>query len=150
MSTPEKLLGIERCRLAKAIKIGNIWIDSNNVEETLHRYVKQIFALNEIEQIPYSFPGSGSAVRIANRHFLFCCGHQIESWKPDQIAFCIYKSNTIVSSSSMFHPIVTKSNNDTDFIDTRAFEYQVDKYGHDNLERDFFPADPLQIWPDFQ
>lgn len=149
MSSPEKTLGIEQTRLAKAIQIGSVLIDPKNVEETLHRYVKHIFALNDSDQIPYSFPGSGSAIRIANRHLLFCCGHQIELWKPDQIAFNIYNSNTIISSTSMFHPTVNSSNADTDFIDARAFEYQIEKYDCDNLESDFFPANPQRIWPNY-
>jgi hypothetical protein len=38
------------------------------------------------EQISYSFRGSGAAVKIAGRHFLFCCRHQIGDCTPGQIA----------------------------------------------------------------
>jgi hypothetical protein len=145
---PERTLGLERTRIARAVQIGSVWHEPDNVEDVLHRYCKHVFANTNDAEFPHAFPGSASAIRIAGRHFLFCCGHQIKDWKFDQIAFRPYNSNVTATGSSLAVPLVTEDNADTDYIDARIFEYEVSKYKYSNLAHEFFPLDQSRIWPD--
>lgn len=148
MENLERILGITGARATQAVQIGGIWRDLADVDKALHPYCKHIFANNEDAEYPHSFPGSGTAIRIANRHFLFCCNHQIKHWEPHQIAFRPANANVTVSPSHVLAPKITDDNSDTDLIDARALEYEIEKYSYVNLTSEFFAIDGEQIWPD--
>jgi hypothetical protein len=147
MTSLERLIGINGARLAKAVQVGSLFHDVSQIEEALRRYCMHIFANNDDNEYPHSFSGSGTAVRIGRRHFLFCCGHQLTHFRPDQIALHPHQSDVTLTASHMLQPIQTPENADTDYIDARAFEYDVENYPFPNLSSEFFPASDDRIWP---
>ena len=105
MAVVRNLLGLTS---ALSVQIGSLWHDSMMLEHTLHKFCKHIFVVTGDEQFPYSFRGSGTAVRIAGRHFLFCCRHQIGDCTPDQFAIRISFEKQIISASTMRWPRVRR------------------------------------------
>jgi hypothetical protein len=91
--------------------------------------------------------GSGAAVKIAGRHFLFCCQHQIREYTPDKVAIPLSFEPRIMSASSARRLAVTDANRDEDTVDVVAFEYDAEAYGVFNLTSEFFPAEDARIWP---
>jgi hypothetical protein len=89
--------------------------------------------------------GSGAAVKMAGRHFLFCCRHQIRGSTPDRIPLSF--ETKIMSAPSMRQFVTTDANRDDDTIDVAAFEYPVEDYGVSNLTSEFFSFDDARIWP---
>lgn len=120
LTSLERTLGTAGANAAAAIQLGDLWIDSRKVEEVLHRYVKHLFACHQFKQ----------------------------HWVPDEIAFCIFKTDTIISATSMVEPILDEHNRDTDYVDARAFGFDIAKYDYSNLESEFFPATDERIWPE--
>lgn len=129
------------------VQIGAVWYSAWDLENALHKYCKQIFALTDDAQFPYCLPGSGAAVKFEGRHFLFCCRHQIRGFAPDKIAVPLSREKKIMNASSMRQLAVTDVNRDDDTIDVAAFEYNVEDYGVPNLISEFFPAEDARIWP---
>jgi hypothetical protein len=129
------------------VQIGSLWHSAWDLENALHKYCKQIFALTDDPQFPYCLMGSGAAVKMAGRHFLFCCRHQIRDYAPDKIAIPLSHEKKIMSASSMRQLAITDANRDGDTIDVAAFEYHVENYGMPNLTSEFFPAEDARIWP---
>jgi hypothetical protein len=117
------------------------------LENVLQKFCKPIFALTDDSQFPYCLMGSGVAVKMADRHFLFCCRHQIRDYTPDKIAIPLSFETKIISASTMRALAITDANRDDDVIDIAAFEYNVQDYGVANLTSEFFPIDDARIWP---
>lgn len=129
------------------VQIGVLWHSAWELENVLHKFCKQIFALTDDAQFPYCLVGSGTAVKIAGRHFLFCCRHQIRGYTPDKIAIPLSHDTKIMNASSMRELAITDANRDDDTIDVAAFEYNVEHYGVPNLTSEFFPIDDARVWP---
>lgn len=142
-----RLLGIFGSQQARQVRIGPLWYDPANVEHVLHRYCKQLFILTGSEQFPYQFFGSSTAVRFGDRHLVFCCGHQIDSVQPDRVAIYVKAQNSTATASSILRPNVTADNSDTDWIDVRALEYDVENYKAPALGREFFGVERNGVWP---
>jgi hypothetical protein len=66
MAVVRNLLGLTS---ALSVQIGSLWHDSMTLEHALHKFCKHIFVVTGDEQFPYSFRGSGTALKIAGRHF---------------------------------------------------------------------------------
>jgi hypothetical protein len=129
------------------VQIGALWHSAWEVENVLQKFCKPIFALTDDPQFPYCLVGSGAAVKMAGRHFLFCCRHQIRGYTPDKIAIPLSFEAKIINASSMRKLAITEANCDDDTIDVAAFEYNVENYGVPNLTSEFFPIDDARIWP---
>jgi hypothetical protein len=117
------------------------------LEHALHKFCKHIFVVTGDEQFPYSFRGSGTAVRIAGRNFLFCCRHQIGDCTPDQVAIRLSYEKQIISASTMRWPSVAVGDQDDDSVDFVVFEYFPENYPVSNVASEFFPLDEERIWP---
>ena len=91
--------------------------------------------------------GSSAAVKLAGRHFVFCCQHRIRDYTPDKIAVPLSFEPRIMSASSARRLAVSDANRDDETIDVTAFEFNVEDYGVPNLTSEFFPADDARIWP---
>jgi hypothetical protein len=91
--------------------------------------------------------GSATAIKMAGRHFVFCCHHQVREYTPDKIAIPLSFEPKIMSATSMRRLAVTDENEGDDTIDVVAFEYNIDDYSVPNLTSEFFPADDRRIWP---
>src|ERR1700722_12531814 len=126
---------------ALSVQIGAVWHDSLTLEYALHKFCKHIFVVTGDEQFPYSFRGSGSAVKIAGRHFLFCCRHQIGDCMPDQIAIRISHEKQILSASTIRWPRSMDGDEDTDSTDFVVFEFFLNNYQVPNLTSEFVPLD---------
>jgi hypothetical protein len=129
------------------VQTGALWHSAWELEDILQKFCKQIFALTDDSQWPYCLRGSGAAVKMAGRHFLFCCRHQTRGYTPDKIAIPLSFETKIMSSSSMRELAITDANRDNDTIDVAAFEYNVEDYGVPNLTNEFLPIDDARIWP---
>jgi hypothetical protein len=144
MAVVKNLLGLTN---ALSVQIGTIWRDSMTLENALHKFCKHIFVLTGDEQFPYNFRGSGAAVKIAGRHFLFCCRHQIGDCRPDQIAIRLSHENRIMSASTMRWPAIVRGDEDDDSVDFVVFEFFLENYPAPNLTSEFFPLEEERIWP---
>jgi AI-2E family transporter len=91
--------------------------------------------------------GSGTAVRIAGRHFVFCCRHQVKGYTLDKIAVPLSFDTKIMSVTTIRAAKITDDNRDTDSIDVMAFEFDLEGYGAANLTSEFFPTDDCRVWP---
>ncbi len=129
------------------VQIGAMWHSAWDLENVLRKFCKPIFALTGDGQFPYCLVGSGAAVKMAGRHFLFCCYHQIREYTPDKIAIPLSYEPRIMNASSARRVAITDANRDGDTVDIVAFEYNVEHYGVSNLSSEFFPADDARIWP---
>jgi hypothetical protein len=129
------------------VQIGALWHSAWDVEQVLQKYCKQIFALTGDPRFPYCLVGSGAAIRIANRHFVFCCIHQIRDYTPDKIAIPLSFDTKIMSATTTRALRVTDENRDADTIDVASFEFDLACYDVANLTNEFFPIDDARIWP---
>jgi hypothetical protein len=129
------------------VQIGALWHSAWDVEQVLQKYCKQIFALTGDEQFPYCLVGSGAAVRIGNRHFVFCCIHQVRDYTPDKIAIPLSFDTKIMSAATARALKVNDGNRDGDTIDVAAFEFDLARYDVANLTNEFYPIDDARIWP---
>jgi hypothetical protein len=116
-----------------------VWHNAWELENIVSKFCKPIFALTGDAQFPYCLMGSGATVKMAGRHFLFCCQHQIRDYTPDKIAIPLSFEAKIMSAASMRRLAITEANRDDDTIDVAAFEFDVDAYGVPNLTSEFFP-----------
>jgi hypothetical protein len=129
------------------VQIGAIFYGAYEVENVLQKFCKQIFALTGDERFPYCLVGSGVAIQIAGRHFVFCCRHQVTGYTLDKIAVPLSYEKKIMSATSIRAPRITEDNRDTDIIDVTAFEFDVEHYGVANLTSEFYPIDDARVWP---
>lgn len=129
------------------VRIGRLFHRADDVENVLQKFCKQIFALTDDEQFPYSLVGSGAAIRINGRHFVFCCRHQVRDYPLDKIAVPLSFDKKIMSATTIRAPKITDDNRDSDTIDVMAFEFDTERYGVANLTSDFFPIDDDRVWP---
>jgi hypothetical protein len=143
----ERLLGVSGAQQARQVRVGKLWYDPSNVNHVLQRYCKQIFIHTGNDKFPYQFIGSGTAVKIGNRHLLFCTGHQISQFNPDRVAIYVKANNSTITASSLLVPEITNYNSDTDWIDIRALVYNVQNYAIANLSGEFFPVESECVWP---
>jgi hypothetical protein len=144
MGAVRNILGLTS---ALSVQVGSLWHDSMILEQVLRKFCKHIFVVTGDEQFPYSFQGSGTAVRIAGRYFLFCCRHQIGDCMPDQIAIRISHEKQIIFASTMRWPQSPDGDEDGDSADFVVFEYLPKNYPVLNLASEFFPLDEERIWP---
>lgn len=129
------------------VQIGALFHDANEVENVLQKFCKQIFALTGDKQFPYCLVGSGAAIQIAGRHFVFCCRHQVSGYPLDKIAVPLSFDEKIISATTIRAPKITDDNRDTDIIDLIAFEFDIERYGVANLTSEFFPIGDARVWP---
>jgi hypothetical protein len=147
MASLENILGVAGALSARQVQVGRIWVDPANLESHLHKYCKHIFVHTEHPDFPYTFRGSGTALRIANRHFVFCCHHQIADQRPEAIAIRPSFEAKTLTSSGMRLPTVTEDNRGDDVTDVVGIEYAVENYDIPNLSSDFFPVTDDRVWP---
>ena len=139
------LAGLSR---AKSVRVGALPHPAADAERVLHRYCKHIFVLNDSEVYPYSFRGSGAAVRFGAQHLMFCTAHQFSDLEPDRIAIVPSVARNKTITASTLH--VTRPDDpamDGEHLDVRAFEFKVGNYDIPNLTSDFFPVDETSLWP---
>ena len=148
MNSTQGSIGILGSLLATSVGVGSIFVSASQVEKTLYKFCKKLFIHTGVAQFPYQFFGSATALKIGNRHLLFCNGHQIDQFDPESVSFLHAISNHTISASRKIWPNITEENKDTDWIDTRAFEYPVEKYDIPNLSSDFFSIRRGEnVWP---
>ena len=139
------LAGLSR---AKSVRVGALSHPAADAERVLHRYCKHIFVLNDSDEYPYSFRGSGAAIRFGAQHLMFCTSHQFSDLEPDRIAIVPSVARTKTITASTLH--VTHPHDpadDGEYLDVRAFEFRVEKYDIPNLTSDFFSIDETSLWP---
>jgi hypothetical protein len=129
------------------VRIGALWHSAWDLENVLQKYCKQIFALTGDPQFPYCLLGSATAIQFANRHFVFCCRHQIRDYQPDEIAVPLSFETRIMSASGLRQLEITDANRDGDTIDVAVFEFNVQDYGVPNLGSEFLCVDDSRVWP---
>jgi hypothetical protein len=129
------------------VQIGTLWHSAWVVENVLQKFCKQIFALTDDPQFPYCLVGSGTAIKIAGRHFVFCCRHQIHEYTPDKIAIPLSFDTKIMSATTTRALKVTDENRDGDTIDVAAFEFEIEHSNVANLTNEFFPIEDARVWP---
>jgi hypothetical protein len=132
---------------ASTVRVGQVWIQSRNVEQCLARYAKLIFCTTGSNDHPYSLVGSSTAIRYGKQCLLFCCQHQIQQFRPDEITIPVDKSGKILISGSQFLWIERDDKNkDEDFRDLCAMIYDTENYGEPNLEFSFFGLTEKECW----
>jgi hypothetical protein len=129
------------------VQIGALWQSAWDVEQILQKYCKQIFALTGDPRWPECPVGSGAAIKIANRHFVFCCIHQIRGYTPDKIAIPLSFDTKIMNATTARILKATDENRDGDTVDVAAFEFDLAHYDVANLTNEFYPIDDARIWP---
>jgi hypothetical protein len=141
-------IGILGGLLATSVDVGGVFVPASQVENTLHKFCKKLFIYTGDQKFVYQFFGSATALKIGDRHLLFCCGHQIDQFNAEAVSFLHIGANHTISGSRKIWPILTEENKDTDLIDLRAIEYPVEKYGIQNLSSQFFPIRcGKNVWP---
>ncbi|CAM2886322.1 hypothetical protein JHFBIEKO_2540 [Methylobacterium mesophilicum] len=134
--------------MLKSVRIGALSYDASQAEHVLQRYCKHIFVLNDSDDYPYSFRGSGTALRFGDQHFVFCCGHQFPDLEPDVIAIRpVVAQDKTITASSLLRPQATEENAGDDLLDMRAFEFVPANYAIPNLGSDFLSLDETSLWP---
>jgi hypothetical protein len=141
------MLGIADAFRATSVQIGGLILPGKAVEKVLQKYCKHLFIHTGNQQFPYQCFGSGVAIRVDGRHFVFCCGHQIDQFNPETVTIRSAPSNVTISGSRLIKPTLNDENRDSDWTDIRAMEYEVDRYGIANLSQEFFPTKAGNIWP---
>ncbi|MBR1216879.1 hypothetical protein JQ557_02670 [Bradyrhizobium sp. U87765 SZCCT0131] len=131
---------------ATAVRIGKLWVPSRQAEATLAKYTKQIFCLTGNENYPYSFRGSATTVRIADRCFALWCRHQVRDFTPDNVTIPIEDGTVLVSGSSLLSVEEDDGNADEEFKDICAAEFLVENYKSPKLEKAFFPLMEEDVW----
>ena len=139
MAATQERLGILGSLLATSVDVGGIFVPAPQVDKTLHKFCKKLFIHTGDPQFPYQFFGSAAALKIGDKHLLLCCGHQIDQFNPETVSFLHVGTNHTISSSRKIWPTLTEENKDTDWVDVRGLEYQVEKYKIPNLSSQFFP-----------
>ena len=129
------------------VQIGAIWHSAWDVENVLHKYCRQIFALTNDPEYPYCLVGSGTAVSVEGRNILFCCNHQVRDYAPDKIAISLAREKKIMNASTVRRLAVTANNRNDDTTDVVAFDFRAEDYELPNLESNFFSVDDLRVWP---
>jgi hypothetical protein len=129
------------------VKIGALSHSAWDVENILQKFCEQIFALTDYPEYPYRLLGSGAAIQMEGRHFLFCCRHQIRDCSPDKIAIPLSFDAKIFSATTMRALAVTDDNRDDEILDAIVFEFNVGNYGVPNLTSEFLFVDDSRIWP---
>lgn len=84
---------------ARPVQIGALWHSAWDVEQVLQKYCKQMFELTGHPEWPECLMGSGTAVRIDNRHLSFAV-HQIREYTPDNIAIPSSVHSKIMSATT--------------------------------------------------
>jgi hypothetical protein len=82
------------------VQVGALWHSAWDAESVLQKFCKPIFGLTGDEQFPFCLVGSGAAIQIAGRHFVFCCRHQVSRYSPDKIAIPLSFDKKIMSATS--------------------------------------------------
>ena len=59
-----------------AVRVGRMWGTGKALPDTLKRYSRLVFCLNQSEQHPYSLRGTATGLRWQRRCMLFWCSHQ--------------------------------------------------------------------------
>lgn len=144
----EASIGVLGSLVARSIDVGGLFIPASQAEKTLHKFCKKLFIHTGDPQFPYQFFGSATALKIADRHILFCCGHQIDQFDPEAVSFLHIGTNHTVSAGRKIWPTLTDDNKDTDWIDVRGLEYPIEEYSIPNLSSQFFSIQPgRNVWP---
>jgi hypothetical protein len=131
---------------ASAVRIGRLWVPGRQAETMLANYTKQTFCLTGHEQYPYSFLGSATAVRFADRCFLLWCRHQTRDYAPNDVTIPIEGGTILVSGSRLLFVNEDQDSADEEFKDLYAMEFVVENYKSPNLESAFFPLREDDAW----
>lgn len=131
---------------ASAVRVGRLWVPGRHAETMLANYTKQIFCLTGHSQYPYSFLGSATAVRFAERCFLLWCRHQTKDYAPNNVTIPIEGGKTLVSGSRYLFVSEDEGNESEEFKDLCAVEFVVKDYESPNLEVAFFPLIESDAW----
>lgn len=131
---------------ASAVRIGRLWVPGRQAETTLANYTKQIFCLTGHAQYPYSFLGSATAVRLAERCFLLWCRHQTKQYAPNDVTIPIEGGKTLVSGSRYLFVNEDGANENEEYRDLCAMEFVAKDYRSPNIEAGFFPLLTNDAW----
>jgi hypothetical protein len=131
---------------ASAVRIGRLWVPGRQAETMLANYTKQTFCLTGHEQYPYSFLGSATAVRFADRCFLLWCRHQTRDYAPNDVTIPIEGGTILVSGSRLLFVNEDQGSANEEFKDLCAMEFVVENYKSPNLESAFFPLREDDAW----
>lgn len=130
-----------------SVFVNGIWIPGRYVEETIARYAKLVFCLNESAEYPYSLRGSTTGVRLQDRCFVFCCKHQIVGYQPDEIAVPSDDSGKLLISGSQFIQSRKDEHNlDEEVHDVCAITFNPKDYDVQNLSAEFFAIKREHVW----
>ncbi|QGM44538.1 hypothetical protein [Methylocystis heyeri] len=144
MNHPLRLLSFDEYLAGKAVRIGRLWCSPRSVETTLHRHCKKIVGVTDMG---YGYPGSSTAVAFEKRCLLFCCGHQIGSFNPDQIGIWpSYNREWIITGNSMVIAEASQQIEYDELIDVRSFNFPVESYEIPSLRSEFFDIQESEIW----
>jgi hypothetical protein len=141
------MIGITDAFRATSVRIGDLIVPGKSVERVLQKYCKHPFIQSGDPKFPYQFFGSGVGIKVEGRHFVFCCGHQIDQFNPETVTIRSAPTDVTISGSRLIKPTLTDENRDADWVDVRAIEYEVDRYGIANLSQEFFAINGNNIWP---
>ncbi len=133
-----------------ALRIGNIYLRPQAVDEYLAKYCHALVLLNNDRNFPYSIFGSCSTLRNNNRHSLICTAHQIKSYTPDKVCFVpkIASWKTIITGHRFLYSNASEiSKIEEEFVDINAIEFTPSNYSISNLQSEFFNVLDEDCWP---
>jgi hypothetical protein len=150
MAKAQRTLGVVRSIAgwvkASAVRVGELWLPSKQVEPSLARFTQQLFCLTHHDEYPYAFLGSATGVRFKGRFFLVWCQHQTKGYQPDDVTIPIESGKTLISGSQFLFVRPDDSNKEEDYVDLCAMEFIPEKYSSPNLDTVFFSVKEDECW----
>jgi hypothetical protein len=131
-----------------AISVGEERLAPDDALKAARRHCKQIVTLNDNAAYPHSLRGSSCAIQMAGGHFIFCTGHQIADYPPDQIAVVPRIADQLTITCSAAHrPTVEGEDPNEDVNDVRALEIRPENYAFEGLSSEFLPLREEHLFP---
>lgn len=131
--------------VASSVRIGNVLIPARAAEATLARYAHLLFCLNDSSLAPYSLRGTGSAVKLNDRHLLFYCRHQVPDYPPDKIAVSVDDGRNMITASRAVW-ITASELEPEEHHEICAVEFVPNDYATPSLGSCFFSCDFQLTW----
>ena len=134
---------------AKSVRIGNIWLPTKSIAETLARYIKPLMGLSGYADIPYYLRGSMTAFRVMGQYNLTFCRHQIDCDLKD-----FSEKYAVFIGSGKREGLITggrfrfsETHLDEELSDAVALEVDPAVLEIPNLESEFFQVLERDCWP---
>lgn len=125
-----------------AVRIGSIFVPPCAVENRLQSTCKQILVHTNHPEYPYQLLGSMTCIKIYDRYFGVCTGHQISESQFENTSIFIFTKNLTVTASRIY----TFDCDEFD-LSIRIFEFSEAVLEMKSISNQFFEVSPVSIWP---